>query len=171
MVCDIQEYEFVHMYQSDLVSLQMIRMIKGMQTLNVPVVLTEHIPEEKGATLPEIDAVLHEDSESYPRTTFSALADKRIKKKMDGLKAHTLIVCGTEAHISVLQTALDALEQGYQVVVAEDTISARTMADKQSAINRLTQEGAKSGTVESILFELCGDTAAQEYKAVAKLVG
>lgn len=166
----MQEYEFVHVYQSDLITLQMIRLIKGMQTMKAPVLLTEHTPELKGATLPEIDAAITGQSEAYGRTSFSVLGDPAIKKQLDDFRVSSLVICGIEAHISIMQTTLDAIEEGYQVAFPEDTISARTLDDKRTAISRMTQEGAKIGTVESILFEMCADTSTEEYKAIAKLV-
>ena len=75
-----------------------------------------------------------------------------------------------EAHICVLQTALDLIEAGKTVFVAEDAILSRTPANKANAIARLQQAGAIITNTESVVFEWLGNANHEAFKALSKLI-
>ena len=64
------------------------------------------------------------------------------------------MVCGIEAHVCVLQTCLDLIDQGYVVALAVDAIGSRRAGDQDAAVSRLTQAGVLPTTVESALLEM-----------------
>jgi isochorismate hydrolase len=70
----------------------------------------------------------------------------------------------------VLQTVSDLLEKGYTPVVIADCISSRNPYDKEIAIERMRSEGAVITTSESVLFELCRTSGAEEFRSLSKLV-
>ena len=82
----------------------------------------------------------------------------------------TIIICGIEAHVCVLQTVVDLLAAGYTAVVVEDCISSRNPEDKRVAVERMRTEGAVITTCESILFELARVAGTDEFKAISRLV-
>ena len=82
----------------------------------------------------------------------------------------TLIVCGIEAHVCVMQTVVDLIALGYQVVVVEDCISSRNPMDLRVAVERMRAEGAVITTCESILFELARVSGTDEFKTISHLV-
>ena len=57
-------------------------------------------------------------------------------KQILGLGKKNIIVCGIEAHICVLQTVIDLLQEGIHVVVVEDCIGSRKDNDKKIALER-----------------------------------
>jgi nicotinamidase-related amidase len=69
-----------------------------------------------------------------------------------------------------LQTAIDLIETGRRVVVVADAVSSRNPFDKEMAVERMKAEGIRLATVESILFELCGEAGTEVFKAISRLV-
>jgi nicotinamidase-related amidase len=65
----------------------------------------------------------------------------------------TIVLAGLEAHIALLQTALDLLEDGFDVWVVTDACSARTERSRDAAFDRLASEGAGLVTTEMVAFE------------------
>ena len=81
-----------------------------------------------------------------------------------------IIICGMEAHICVLQTALDLKEAGYRPVLIADCITARDLADKQTAFLRAQMEGVTFSTYESILYELSEVAGTPSFKQISAII-
>jgi nicotinamidase-related amidase len=75
-----------------------------------------------------------------------------------------------EAHICVLQSALDMLESDKQVFVVEDAIISRNATNKANAIARMRAAGCIVGNTESIVFEWLGKAEGDAFKAISKLI-
>jgi nicotinamidase-related amidase len=88
--------------------------------------------------------------------------------KLTNIKS--LILCGAEAHICVLKTALDALKEGYEVHVVADAVGSRTPENKHLALERMRQSGAFITSTEMILFMLLDKAGTDEFKAISKLI-
>jgi hypothetical protein len=82
----------------------------------------------------------------------------------------TVLLAGIEAHVCVLQTALDLLGKGLHVLVATDGVASRDPADRDVALRRLERAGAVLTTAECAAFEWLGSAAAPAFKAVSLLV-
>ena len=80
------------------------------------------------------------------------------------------VLCGIEAHVCVLQTALDLLSLGYEVYLVVDGISSQRPIDRSSALRRLERLGVGFTTMESALFELMTDQQAPEFKFVLPIL-
>ena len=81
-----------------------------------------------------------------------------------------VLLVGIESHICVSQTALDLLALGHKVYILADGVSSCNVGERGIALARLAREGATVTTSESILFELVGDAADRDFKAIAGLV-
>jgi nicotinamidase-related amidase len=77
---------------------------------------------------------------------------------------------GMESHICVLQTALDLLKVGKQVLVVEDAVISRNPSNKENALNRLRQAGVLVVNTESVVFEWLGLAEGDTFKAISKLI-
>jgi nicotinamidase-related amidase len=75
-----------------------------------------------------------------------------------------------ESHICVLQTALDLLKAGKQVLVVEDAVISRNLSNKENALNRLRQAGVLVVNTESVVFEWLGLAEGDAFKAISKLI-
>jgi nicotinamidase-related amidase len=69
-----------------------------------------------------------------------------------------------------LQSAIDLIEQGFDVAVVVDAIGSRNQTDKQIALGRMKQEGVKLVSIESILFELCRDAQNPVFKEISNII-
>jgi isochorismate hydrolase len=81
-----------------------------------------------------------------------------------------VLIIGIEAHICVLQTALDLLYNNFTPIVIADATGSRKNYDKEIALDRLRDAGCIISTTESVLFELCGKAGTDEFKAISQLV-
>ncbi len=143
-------------------------LISGMQTLEVPVLYSEQYPQGLGTTVPEVRALLG-DAPRLEKMEFDCTAapgfDRMLPKS-----ARSVVLCGMEAHICVLQTAVGLREQGLGVWVAEDAICSRTRRNQEATLRLLGQIGAVAAPTESILFSLLGKSGTPEFKAISKLI-
>ena len=102
------------------------------------------------------------------KITFSCLGNDHIKESVQTKKQ--IIICGVEAHICVLKTALDLLDEGYQVHLITDAVSSRKKENKQVAIERMKQSGVFISSTEMILFQLLDKAGTEEFKLISKLI-
>jgi len=65
----------------------------------------------------------------------------------------SIVLAGVEAHVCLLQTALDLLEEEWEVWVVTDACSSRTERNRDAAYDRLAGAGAELVTTEMVLFE------------------
>ena len=78
------------------------------------------------------------------------------------------VICG-EAHICVLQTTLQLMEEGYNVYLVVDCIDSVNENDKLWGISRMGEAGAVI-TYESVLYEILQDSKADGFKAISAIV-
>lgn len=64
-----------------------------------------------------------------------------------------VVVAGCEAHVCLLQTALELLEQEFDVWVVTDACGSRTERNRDAAFDRLAGAGAELVTTEMVAFE------------------
>lgn len=134
----------------------------------VPVVLTEQYPAGLGHTVPELLALLPQ-IKAVDKITFSALAEVKCSRQLT--RDHSqIILAGMEAHICVLQTALDLVRAGKQVFVVEDAIISRNPEHKANAIARMRAAGCIISNTESIVFEWMGRAEGDVFKTLSKLI-
>lgn len=82
----------------------------------------------------------------------------------------TVLLCGTEAHICVLQTALGLTGLGLKVAVVVDAIGSRHPSDKAAALDRLRHHRVELVTAEMVLFEWLERYDRPEFKELLRLV-
>ncbi|MBS1612554.1 MAG: isochorismatase family protein, partial [Bacteroidetes bacterium] len=104
------------------------------------------------------------------KMSFSCMLNEDVSEQLKLTNVKDIVICGVEAHICVLKTALDALQQGYRVHVVADAVSSRTLQNKQLALERMRQAGAYIVSVEMILFMLLEKAGTDEFKAISKLI-
>ncbi|MGI6361376.1 MAG: isochorismatase family protein [Bacillota bacterium] len=146
-----------------------IRLIKGLDILQIPLIPIRQYPQGLGDFPPELWEVL-KGLQPLDKTTFSAWEEPKIAEKIRSLDKKNLLVFGMEAHVCVQQTVIDLLSEGFSVVVIVDCITSRCFHDKKIALRRLEQEGALLATSESILFELLRKSGTETFKKISTLV-
>jgi len=169
LVIDIQERLFPFIYQNDILTVNAGILIKGMQALGMPIVVTEQYTKGLGPTIQPLQQLFGEPG-PIEKMAFSCCDDQAFMKHLDSLHKKFIIITGIESHVCVLQTTIDLLERNYIPVVVEDCVSSRRLNDKAMAINRMRRMGAIITTYESVLFELLRYSGTDEFKVISKLV-
>lgn len=167
LVIDIQTKLFPHMENKSALAEKVITLIKGMQTLDVPMLAARQYPQGLGDTIEELRPYFEGYSD---KTTFSCCGNKDLLAKLHAASRQNIIIIGIEAHICVLQTVIDLKALGFIPVVVTDAISSRCRHDYEMALKRMEYEGAVLATVESILFELCYQAGTDAFKTISRLV-
>jgi len=169
LVIDIQERLFPHVAGKEELLRRCLILLEGLRLLEVPVSVTEQYPKGLGPTLPEIREALDPFSPTE-KMAFSCCDEPAYRSTIDHSNRRTVIICGIETHVCVLQTVVDLLELGFHPVVVADCTGSRNTADRQVALERMRQEGAVVTTCESILFELARVSGTPLFKSISRLV-
>jgi hypothetical protein len=82
----------------------------------------------------------------------------------------TIVIAGCEAHVCLMQTALDLLEEEFEVWVVTDACSSRTERNRDAAFDRLAGNGAELVTTEMVAFEWLRTAEHEAFKDVLGLV-
>lgn len=136
--------------------------------LAVPIILTEQYPKGLGHTDPALMAQLSGVT-PVEKTAFSCLAEAKVKRQLSRDRSQ-IVLAGMEAHICILQTALDLMAAGKQVHVAEDAIISRSPNNKANAVARLRAAGCIISNIESIVFEWLGRAEGDAFKKISQLI-
>lgn len=143
-------------------------LVQAAALLAIKTTLTEQYPKGLGHTVPELLDLLP-NIKAIEKTTFSCMAEPTFTRQLT--QDHPQIVlAGMEAHICVLQTALDLMTASKQVFVAEDAIISRQPANKANAIARMREAGCIISNTESIVFEWLGRAGGDAFKTISQLI-
>ena len=174
LIIDVQERLFPHMHGREELERALLVLVRGLHVLTVPMLVTQQYTRGLGQTIPSLGEALGLGRPAGPscleKRAFSCCDESDFSAALAALGRKRVIVAGIEAHVCVLQTALDLLAGGYTPVVVTDCISSRRASDRETALRRLETEGALLTTSESILFELTRSSAAEPFKAISALV-
>ncbi|KAK7802060.1 hypothetical protein U0070_023959 [Myodes glareolus] len=165
-LCDMQEkFRPSIAYFPQIVSVA-ARMLKAARLLDVPVLLTEQYPQGLGPTVPELGA---QGIRPVSKTCFSMVPT--LQKELDGRpQLRSVLLCGIETQVCILNTALDLLDRGLQVHVVVDACSSRSQVDRLVALARMRQSGAFLSTSEALILQLVRDAAHPQFKEIQKII-
>ncbi len=167
VVIDVQGKLAEVMHERDELFGNIRRLAESAKHLEVPVLVSEQLPEKLGPTHEEISDLLT-DNPVIPKSAFSCCGESQFIKALKSNGKKQVVLSGIEAHICVTQTALELLEQGYTVFVVADAVSSRNPQNKQLAIERLRQHGAEIIVTESAMFEWLRDATHPAFREVRK---
>jgi len=140
------------------------RLLRLAQVLDLKTLITTQYRKGLGETVPEIAELAGQ--EAIDKVCFGCLGDDAFRTTLSETlpPGGTLLLAGIEAHICVMQTALGALEGGYQVHVTGDAVGSRTAANKAIGIERMRGAGAVISSTEMAIYELLGSSSRAEFK-------
>lgn len=144
--------------------------------LKVPLLLTEENPAGLGGTVPDLQALVTQaGGKTFAKMSFSAVAaglaellrpparapqgnarslPKHLQKPPKAApERNTIVMAGCEAHVCLLQTALDLLDDEFDVWVVTDACGSRSERNRDAAFDRLAGAGAELVTTEMVAFE------------------
>lgn len=168
LMVDIQERLLPAMSDPVLVVKNGGRLLEAARILAVPVVVSEQYPAGLGRTVPEL-ANLAPANAVHEKMEFSCFANAGLRAALSGAEKQTIIF-GIEAHVCVLQTALEMAADSRDVTIVVDAIGSRVADSKEIALRRLQDAGVQLATTEMILFEWLRRAGTPEFKTVSRLI-
>jgi nicotinamidase-related amidase len=143
-------------------------LVDAARVLGVPVVATEQYPKGLGPTVDDLARRLPDAA--IVKMTFSCAREPEAGQAVKTTGRRQVLVTGIEAHVCVLQTVIDLLDDGFEVHVPHDAVNSRRPSDTRWALHRMAAAGAVVTSTESALFELLERCGTDEFKVVSKLV-
>ncbi|HEX3323027.1 MAG TPA: hydrolase [Terriglobales bacterium] len=133
--------------------------------LKIPVFATTQYVKGLGPTVPDIASLLS-DSPAIDKSIFSCFGSDAFCSALKRMPVNrtTLLLCGMESHICVMQTALAALRQGYLVHVASDAVSSRREWNWKIGLDRMRDAGAVISSTEMMMYELLRSSSGPAFK-------
>ena len=184
-------------FENERVLANAVRLARMAGALQVPVWGTAQNPDKLGANMPQVQAALEQaGGRVLSKMHFSAVADGLIdwlrppvRKAATGGNARslpkhlqkppapaeeegrgTIVIAGCEAHVCLLQTALDLLEDEFDVWVVTDACSSRSERNRDAAFDRLAGNGAELVTTEMVAFEWLRTADHEQFKEIQALI-
>ena len=138
---------------------------RAAEIFGVPVLVSEQYPRGLGPTVGPLATALN--TTPLAKTEFSCWANSPIQERIRALERKCIVVCGIEAHICVLQSAVDLVNAGYQVFVAADGVGSRDPSDRDVALRLLEKSGAWITSSETVAFQWAQKAGTPEFKALS----
>jgi nicotinamidase-related amidase len=165
VVVDIQEKLVPPIFEKERLVRNSQVLLRLARILDMPVLATTQYTKGLGAIVPEIASQMP-PGEVVDKTAFSCFGSERFCSAVHALPGNrnTLVVCGMETHICVLQTVLGALNQGFLVHVASDAVSSRAEWNWKIGLRRMEVAGALISSTETIIYELLRSSDTPAFK-------
>lgn len=153
---------------------QMLRnstiLLEAATLLEIPVIVSEQYPQGLGRTVAGIMQGLPSAAQSFEKSAFSCYGSVEFMQAVNKHRRRQIIVVGLEAHICVLQTALELRATGLQTFVVEDACCSRTASNSHNAFSRLRHAGVIVSNTESVLFEWMRHAGHEHFKKISALI-
>ena len=189
VLVDFQPRLQAAMHEADAVWANASRLAQAAKALRLPVWGTEQNPSKLGPLAPELrqacERVLAkmqfsaveeglaewlQPPPAAPRGNARSLPRHLQKPAAGAPKRQSIVLAGVEAHVCLLQTALDLLEDEFEVWVVTDACTSRTERNRDAAYDRLAGAGAELVTTEMVLFEWLRSAEHPQFKALQVLI-
>jgi nicotinamidase-related amidase len=189
VLVDYQTRLFPAMFEAEKTWANAIVLAQLAQRLAVPVWGTAQNPSSLGELAPEISAHCQQ---ILAKMQFSAMEEglgewlkpepeapkgnarslpRHLQKNQNGAaERNTIVIAGCEAHVCLLQTALDLLEDEFDVWVVTDACTSRSERNRDAAFDRLAGAGAELVTTEMVGFEWLRSAEHPEFKFYQSLI-
>jgi nicotinamidase-related amidase len=165
IVVDMQEKLLPPIWEKERLVRNVQLLIRLAGILKMPALVTTQYAKGLGNTVPEIASLLP-GSPPIDKLMFSCFGSDvfcSLLKRLPGQRT-TMLLCGMETHICVMQTALGALREGYLVHVASDAVSSRTELNWRIGLDRMRAAGAILSSTETMIYELLRSSGAPAFR-------
>lgn len=169
LIIDVQEKFRPVIFRWNELIRNINKLVKALQILKIPVLLTEQYTKGLGKTCNEVRKNLL-FYRPIGKKEFNCFNNKVFLKQLRSLKKKDLIICGIESHVCIINTLLGAISKGFNVHLVVDAISSRKESDLKIAIERAKQSGAFLTTTEMVIFQLMGSSKIEGFKKISKLI-
>jgi nicotinamidase-related amidase len=187
VLVDYQARLMPAIFEGPAVLANAVRLAQLARLMGVPVWGTEQNPSRLGENAPELRALC---GQTLAKMHFSGVEEglgewlrppvKAAQGNARSLPKHLqksaepergmIVIAGCETHVCLLQTALDLLEDEFEVWVVTDACSSRTERNRDAAFDRLAGAGAELVTTEMVAFEWIRTAEHPDFKAAQALI-
>ncbi len=144
-------------------------LVQVAQALEVPILYTTQNAEKLGGVIPELETLVG-DTPVMDKLCFSCAGSDEFMKQLQSLGRAQIVLAGIEAHICILQTALDLVKAGYTIHTPYDAIASRQKRDWKYALLRLSHSGVIVSSVESVVYEWLQEAGTDLFRSVLPLL-
>ena len=187
VLVDYQARLMPAIFEGPLVLANAVRLAQAAKLLGVPTWGTEQNPSKLGENDAELRALCRD---TLSKMQFSGVEEglgewlrppakapqgnarslPKHLQKPESAERGTIVIAGCEAHVCLLQTALDLLEDEFDVCVVTDACSSRTERNRDAAFDRLAGAGAELVTTEMVGFEWLGTAEHPRFREFLELI-
>lgn len=170
VIVDVQSKLLPVIDQSETLRQQIKTLTQSAQMLDVPVFFTRQYPQGLGDTVDDLkgDDPQVTTDHTFDKKMFSFRECEALLVSIEKRGIRNVVIAGIEAHICVLQSALDGIAYGFNVFVVADAVGSRNPTDRSIALSRLEMSGVTLTTTESAIFEWCETADRQQFKAISQ---
>tara|TARA_Y100001968_G_scaffold316583_1_gene344602 strand:+ start:808 stop:1404 length:597 start_codon:yes stop_codon:yes gene_type:complete len=168
LIMDIQEKLFEHIEGNKKLLYNVRKLIESCNIMNVHIAITEQNPLKLGKTLDSI--IENNEYPTFEKREFSCSENIDFINYLSKYNFKNIIICGIESHICILQTSIELLYKGYNILIPRDAIGSRNEIDNETAFLRLILSGAVASTTESLICELCKTSTRNEFRSISKIL-
>ncbi len=166
IVVDIQQKLLPPIFNKEMLVKNSQLLVRLAKILSIPIMMTTQYSKGLGDTVPEVSSLL-DGVKAIDKLEFGCFGSDAFRAGLKTLPGNrnTVLLCGMEAHICVMQTALGALNEGYLVHVASDAVGSRAEWNWRVGLDRMRAAGAVISSAEMMMYELLrrsGSTAFKE---------
>ncbi len=187
-------------FENEIVIANAVRLARMAKLFEVPVWGTAQNLENLGPNIVEVHAAIEAaGGKILSKMHFSALADglgdwlrppvqkqparapqgnarslpKHLQRQQQDEEPegrNSIVIAGCEAHVCLMQTALDLLEEEFEVWVVTDACSSRSERNRDAAFDRLAGNGAELVTTEMVAYEWLRTAEHELFRDVQALI-
>lgn len=189
VLVDYQERLMAAMVDSDQVLVNALTLARAAKALAIPVWGTEQNPQKLGSNPPALRELCQR---TVSKMAFSAVGEDLLdalrppvrpaggnarslprhlqKPAAPVAERNTVVIAGCEAHVCLLQTALELAEQEMDVWVVTDACTSRTERNRDAAFDRLAGAGCELVTTEMVVFEWLRTAEHPQFRELQALI-
>ena len=173
LIVDVQDKLLGAISGKDRVVERCVRLVRAARLLGLPITVSEQYPQGLGPTVDPIREAYGNAGFIVDKVEFSCLRSGSLRDRLHELRRQgrsQVVIGGIEAHVCVLQTAIDLEAQGFEAFVVADAIGSRSKTSRKLAIERLERAGADVVDSEMVMFEWLERAGTPEFKELQALI-
>lgn len=167
LVIDPQTKLLPVVFEPERVSRNIILLLRFAKIVGLPVVATTQYEKGIGPIVEPIRKELPQGP-TIDKLEFGCFSNPKFVHHINHIKGerNSLILAGIESHICVMQTAMGAIEHGYNVHVAADAVSSRTEQNWKAGLKKMETAGVSITSTEMALFEILKRSDSPHFKTI-----
>jgi nicotinamidase-related amidase len=169
VIVDVQERLASVMERRQQVEAAIGVLIRTARLHDIPIIVTQQYTRGLGPTVEALSSKL-EGVDPVEKIHFSCCGEEPFTGALDALGRRKIILTGMEAHVCVLQTALDLIDAGYAVHLPWDAVCSRLDGNREVAMRFLERAGAVVTSSETAVFQILEKAGTPEFKEISSLL-